>query len=205
MHTSEDHAGDRRRRAGIVADQVISAPDGLPSGTAARAGSVRGVAASVGLLRTGVLVPVGSGDGRWLRTASTQGVSGSGRDLAAVQDLDVRKGRLDALGPGRVAVDELLAKAAHARVGRRLALHLPDGTRLSTTVVAIYGRGLGIAELTLPRAALAGRVTSSFDSDVLVRDAEGADRKAVAAALGRSVSRSPTGTAKRRPRTRTGS
>ncbi|RSS31887.1 FtsX-like permease family protein, partial [Streptomyces sp. WAC05858] len=185
MHTSEDHAGDRQRRAGIVADQVISAPDGLPSGTAARAGSVRGVAASVGLLRTGVLVPVGSGDGRWLRTASTQGVSGSGRDLAAVQDLDVRKGRLDALRPGRVAVDALLAKAAHTRIGQRLALHLPDGTRISPTVVAIYGRGLGIAELTLPRTALAGHVTSSFDSDVLVRDAEGADRKAVAAALGR--------------------
>ncbi|CAM5415779.1 MacB-like periplasmic core domain-containing protein OS=Streptomyces antimycoticus OX=68175 GN=SANT12839_036120 PE=4 SV=1 [Streptomyces antimycoticus] len=184
---------------------MISAPDGLPSGTAARAGSVRGVAASVGLLRTGVLVPVGSGDGRWLRTASTQGVSGSGRDLAAVQDLDVRKGRLDALGPGRVAVDALLAKAAHARIGQRLALHLPDGTRISPTVVAIYGRGLGIAELTLPRTALAGHVTSSFDSDVLVRDAEGADRKAVAAASAGSVSRSPTGTATRRPRTRTGS
>ncbi|MFE2182525.1 FtsX-like permease family protein [Streptomyces sp. NPDC059455] len=187
MHTSEDHTGARQRRAGIVADQVISAPEGLSSGTAARAASVRGVAASVGLLRTGVLVPVGSSDGRWLRTASAQGVSGSGRDLAAVQDLDVRKGRLDALGPGRVAVDGLLAKAAHARVGHRLALHLPDGTTISPTVVAIYGRGLGIAELTLPRTALSGHVTSSFDSDVLVRDAQGADRKAVAAALGRRL------------------
>ncbi|NIY65417.1 hypothetical protein SMALB_3413 [Streptomyces malaysiensis] len=84
-----------------------------------------------------------------------------------------------------MAVDALLAKAAHARVGHRLALHLPDGTKISPTVVAIYGRGLGIAELTLPRAALIGHVTSSFDSDVLVRDAGGADRKAVAAVLGR--------------------
>ncbi|EXU69980.1 ABC transporter permease [Streptomyces sp. PRh5] len=187
MHTSEDHTGARQRRAGIVADQVISAPDGLPSGTAARAASVRGVAVSVGLLRTGALVPVGSGDGRWLRTASAQGVSGSGRDLAAVQDLDVREGRLDALGPGRVAVDGLLAKAAHTRVGHRLALHLPDGTTISPTVVAIYGRGLGIAELTLPRTALSGHVTSAYDSHVLVRDAEGADRKAVTAALGRRL------------------
>ncbi|WP_434064563.1 FtsX-like permease family protein [Streptomyces malaysiensis] len=99
MHTSQDHAGARQRRAGIVADQVISAPDGLPAGTAARDASVRGVAASVGLPRTGALVPVGSDDGRWMRPASVQGVSGSGRDLAAVQDLDVRQGRLDALGP----------------------------------------------------------------------------------------------------------
>ncbi|AUA13834.1 hypothetical protein GTZ89_49195 [Streptomyces sp. SID8382] len=67
-----------------------------------------------------------------------------------------------------------LAKVAHARVGHRLAPHLPDGTKISPTVVAIYGRGLGIAELTLPRAALIGHVTSSFDSDVLVRGAGGA-------------------------------
>ncbi|GAA1064599.1 MULTISPECIES: ABC transporter permease family protein [Streptomyces violaceusniger group] len=90
-------------------------------------------------------------------------------------------------GPDRLAVDGLLAKAAHARVGHRLALHLPDGTTISPTVVAIYGRGLGIAELTLPRTALSGHVTSAYDSDVLVRDAEGADRKAVAAALGRRL------------------
>lgn len=161
--------GTRQRRAGIVADQVLSAPDGLPAGTAARAASVPGVAVSVGLVRTGALVPVGSGDGRWMRPASVQGVSGSGRDLVAVQDLDVRQGRLDAPGPGRVAVDALLAKAAHARVGHRLALHLTDGTKISPTVVAIYGRGLRIAELTLSRAALIGHVTLSFDGDVRQR------------------------------------
>ncbi|MGO4427793.1 ABC transporter permease, partial [Streptomyces sp. MCAF7] len=119
----------------------------------------------------------------WLENASAQGVSGTGRDLAAVQDLDVRTGSLDTLGPGTVAVDASLASAAHVKVGDRLRLYLPDGTGVAPKVVATYGRGLGLAAVTLPRAALATHVTSAFDSHVLVRDDKGTDPAAVAAAL----------------------
>ncbi|MGO4758418.1 ABC transporter permease, partial [Streptomyces sp. 2MCAF27] len=181
--TSEAHATDGQRRAGVVADHVLSAPGGLPADAVARAGSVRAVASAVGVLRTGVLVPRGSGDGAWLENASAQGVSGTGRDLAAVQDLDVRTGSLDTLGPGTVAVDASLASAAHVKVGDRLRLYLPDGTGVAPKVVATYGRGLGLAAVTLPRAALATHVTSAFDSHVLVRDDKGTDPAAVAAAL----------------------
>ncbi|MGR3937995.1 ABC transporter permease [Streptomyces sp. BRA346] len=189
LHTSEDHAMAGQRRAGIVADQVVSAPGGLPADTADRAASVPGVAAAVGVLRTGVLVTTGSS----LQGETAQGVSGSGRALAAVQDLDVRTGRLADLGPGRVAVDAGLAQSAHVRVGDRLRLRLPDGTRAAPEVVATYGRGLGTARITLPRAALAAHVTSAFDADVLVRDDAGADREAVAAALGKRLGEQVTG------------
>ncbi|MFF7654585.1 ABC transporter permease [Streptomyces sp. NPDC007983] len=189
MHTSEDHAMAGQRRAGIVADHVVSAPGGLPADTADRAADVPGVAAAVGVLRTGVLVPTGSA----LEGATAQGVTGTGRALEAVQDLDVRSGRLADLGPGRVAVDAGLARSAHVRVGDRLRLRLPDGTRAAPEVVATYGRGLGVARLTLPRAALAAHVTSSFDGDVLVRDDAGADRTAVAAALGKRLGERVTG------------
>lgn len=184
LHTSEDHATAGQRSAGIVADHVVSAPVGLPADATARAGSVRGVAAAVGVLRTGVLVPRGSGDGAWMASESAQGVSGTGRALAAVQDLDVRTGSLDELGRGTAAVDAGVASAVGVKVGDRLRLRLPDGSAAAPKVVAIYGRGLGLARITLPRAALASHVTSAFDSHVLVRDAEGADPAAVAAALG---------------------
>ncbi|MFD8865845.1 ABC transporter permease [Streptomyces sp. NPDC059590] len=184
LHTSEDHATAGQRSAGIVADHVVSAPVGLPADATARAGSVRGVAAAVGVLRTGVLVPRGSGDGAWLASESAQGVSEAGRALAAVQDLDVRTGSLEALGRGTAAVDADVASAVGVKVGDRLRLRLPDGTAAAPKVVAIYGRGLGLARITLPRAALASHMTSAFDSHVLVRDAEGADPAAVAAALG---------------------
>ncbi|MEU9789270.1 ABC transporter permease [Streptomyces sparsogenes] len=180
LHTSEDHATAGQRRAGVVADHVVSASGGLPADATARAGRVRGVAAAVGVLRTGVLV----GEGASLHSASAQGVSGAGRALAAVQDLDVRTGGLGALGRGTVAVDAGLASSVGVEVGDRLRLHLPDGAAAAPRVVATYGRGLGLAQVTLPRAALVSHVTSGFDSHVLVRDAKGADPAAVAAALG---------------------
>ncbi|WFB09580.1 ABC transporter permease [Streptomyces sp. LX-29] len=184
LHTSEDHVMTEQRRAGIVADHVIGGPEGLPADTAARAAATPGVATAVGVLRTGVLVPVGSGADRWLESASAQGVSNGGRDLAAVQDLDVRTGRSEEIGrPGTVAVDALLARSARVKVGDRLDLRLPDGTELSPRVVATYGRGLGLSQVTLARAALAPHVTAAYDGDVLVRAEHGVDRAALAARL----------------------
>ncbi|MFF8815081.1 ABC transporter permease [Streptomyces pactum] len=190
MHTSQDHAASGERRAGLVADRVITAPGGLPAGTAERAAATPGVDTAVGVLRTGVLVRVDSG-GAMLSAATAQGVT-AGRDLAAVQDLDVTAGRLADLRPGTVALDSRLAHEAGVGLGDRLPLRLPDGTRRSVTVVATYGRGLGLAQVTLDRSELAGYVTASYDTEVLVRTAGGADPERVAerlAALGEVTDR----------------
>ena len=71
------------------------------------------------------------------------------------------------------------------KVGDPVPLWLGDGTQVRPTVVATYQRGLGLGQVLLSRAALADHVAASFDSQVLVSDAPGADRGAVAAALGR--------------------
>lgn len=178
MHTSENHAADKQLRAGITADHVVTDPAGLPVDAAARAARAPDVEASVGLLNTQVLVPTGSGEFKSLQGAATQGVTGSGADLAKVQDLDVREGDLDRLGAGRIAIDRTLAASADAGVGDRLPLHLPDGTEAAPEIVAVYGRGLGLATVTMDRASLAGHVTSGFDSTLLVR---GGSAKALAA------------------------
>ncbi|MFH9370058.1 FtsX-like permease family protein [Streptomyces anulatus] len=169
MHTSESHIADKQVRAGITADHVVTDPAGLPVDAAARAARAPGVDAAVGLLNTQVLVPVGSGEFSSLQGAAAQGVTGTGAELAKVQDLDVREGSLDRLGEGRVAIDRTLANSADVGVGDRLPLHLPDGTETSPEVVAVYGRGLGLAAVTLDRASLAGHVSSGFDSVLLVR------------------------------------
>jgi putative ABC transport system permease protein len=169
MHTSENHAADKQVRAGITADHVVTDPAGLPVDTAARAAGAQGVRTAVGLLNTQVLVPTGSGEFTSLLGASTQGVTGSGAELAEVEDLDVRDGSLDRLGEGRIAIDRTLADSADAGVGDRLPLYLPDGTEVSPEVVAVYGRGLGLATVTMDRASLDGHVTSAFDSTLLVR------------------------------------
>ncbi|NGO45613.1 ABC transporter permease [Streptomyces ureilyticus] len=174
MHTSENHAADKQLRAGITADHVVTDPAGLPVGAAEQAGQAPGVDAAVGVLDTQVLVPTGSGEFKALQGAATQGVTGSGVELAKVQDLDVREGSLERIGTGRIAIDKTLATSADVGVGDRLPLYLPDGTKAHPEVVAVYGRGLGLAMVTMDRASLAGHVTSGFDSKLLVRGGESA-------------------------------
>lgn len=153
---------------------------GLASDATARAAATPGVSTAVGLLRASVLVPAGSGGERWLQSASAQGVIGSGRDLTEVQDLDVRTGSLTGLRPGTVAIDTTLAESAHLATGDRLALRLPDGTRASPQIVAVYGRGLGVSLVTLPATDLRTHVTSPYASDVLVRSTPAAAQKLTA-------------------------
>lgn len=177
MHTSESHVAARQLRAGVTADHVVTDPAGLPIDAAARAARAPGVDAAVGLLEAQVLVPVGSGGDRWLQGSTTQGISGSGEQLSKVQDPDVRGGSLDRIGKGRIAIDKTLATSAKVGVGDKLPLYLPDGTRTNPEVVAVYGRGLGLAAVTMDRASLAPHVTSPFDSTLLIR---GGDAKALA-------------------------
>ncbi|MEU1439020.1 FtsX-like permease family protein [Streptomyces sp. NPDC005786] len=175
MHTSESHVAAKQLRAGVIADHVVTHPAGLSAEAVGRASRAPGVDAAVGLLDTQVLVPVGSGGDRWLQSSSAQGVSGTGARLGQVQDLDVRSGSLDRVGEGRIAIDRTLATSAKAEVGDKLPMYLPDGTRTSPEVVAVYGRGLGLAAVTMDRASLAGHVTSGFDTTLLVRGGEAKD------------------------------
>ncbi|MEU5079786.1 MULTISPECIES: ABC transporter permease [Streptomyces] len=175
LHTSESHVAAGQLRAGVTADHVVTHPAGLSPGSVGRAARAPGVRAASGLLDTRVLVPVGSGDDRWLQDAAAQGVSGSGARLAEVQDLDVRDGSLDRIGGGRIAVDTMLAASAGVTVGDRLPMYLPDGTRARPEVVAVYGRGLGLPAVTMDRASLAAHVSSGFDSTLLVRGGDARD------------------------------
>ncbi|SCD53391.1 putative ABC transport system permease protein [Streptomyces sp. DpondAA-F4a] len=177
MHTSESYVAAEQLRDGVTADHVVTHPAGLSADAVDRAARAPGVEAAVGLLDTQVLVPVGSGGDRWLQHSAAQGITGSGTRLAKVQDLDVRSGSLDRVGEGRIAVGSTLAASAKVTVGDKLPMYLPDGTRAAPEVVAVYGRGLGLAAVTMDRASLAAHVTSGFDSTLLVR---GGDAQALA-------------------------
>ncbi|MCT9087615.1 ABC transporter permease [Streptomyces sp. ASQP_92] len=181
LHTSEERAIEDQQRAGITADQVVTDPAGLPSDAVARARAIPGVETAVGLTRTSVLIPNG-GTGYTPSQASAQGVTGTGADLAKVQDLGLRTGSLAALAPGTVALDASLAEAAHVRPGERLPLLLPDGTKASPKIVATYDRGLGLAQVTFPQADLKAHLSHSNPTTLLTRAAPAA--AAPLAALG---------------------
>lgn len=197
MHTSESHVASEQLRDGITADHVVTAPAGLPADAADRAARAPGVDAAVSLLDTQVLVPVRGGGETSLQGTATQGISGSGAELAKVQGLDVREGSLDRVGEGRIAIDRTLATATDTGLGDKLPLYLPDGTKAAPEVVAVYGRGLGLPAVTMDRASLDGHVTSAFADTLLV---SGGDAEPLAPSA-----RSPTPPATRSRRTWTAS
>ncbi|MEV6953258.1 FtsX-like permease family protein [Streptomyces sp. NPDC051183] len=156
LHTSEDRAVRQQQEAGLLADHVLTDPsrEAVASG------------AGTAVTRSSVLAVVGTGGGRLLRSASAQGVSG---DISKVMDLGVREGTLARLAPGTVAVDRTLADSAHASVGDRMDLRLPDGTVATPEIVAVYSRGLGLGEVTLPASDLNPHTTAGRATELLVR------------------------------------
>ncbi|WP_327682311.1 FtsX-like permease family protein [Kitasatospora sp. NBC_00458] len=169
-------------RAGIAADHVLaSTGPGLPAGTAERAAKVPGVEAAVGVLRTGVVYRTG----QTMSTANALGVAGDPARLSRVLDLGVHRGSLADLGRSAdtVALARGTAEELGVEVGDRVPLWLGDGTEAKPLLVATYERGLGFGQALLPRAAVAEHVTADYDSQVLVADAPGADRAAVAKQL----------------------
>jgi putative ABC transport system permease protein len=193
LQTTMRRAAERNVDEGIVADHIVgTAGAGLPAGLDRDAAAVPGVDAAVGVLETGLIYRA---DGE-LTEVSALGVTG-GRpgDLERVLALDVEAGSLDGLvsdpdadlaaDPDVVAVDALVADAAHVSVGDRIDLRLGDGVRARPRVVATYRRGLGLGEVVLPRQVVAGHVAAPYDTRLLVADAPGADRATVDRALGR--------------------
>ncbi|MFJ6619220.1 FtsX-like permease family protein [Kitasatospora sp. NPDC091335] len=183
LQSTVSHTTGENVRAGVTADHVIGATGpGLPAGTAGKAAGVPGVAAAVGVLRTGVVYE----NGGMLGSAPVLAVDGDPARLPKVLDLGVRSGALADLGraPDTIALSATLADSLGAKVGDRVPLWLGDGTAARPAVVAVYDRGLGVGQALLPRAAVAAHVTAGYDSQVLVATTPGADRTAVAAGLG---------------------
>jgi putative ABC transport system permease protein len=168
-------------RDGVVADHVLSSTGpGLPAGTDRQAAGVAGVETAVGVLRSGVLHAAGD----TFIEASAIGLTGAPTDIPTVLDLDIEEGSLAGLTSDTVALDTIVADSAGVDVGEPLELWLGDGTVVTPRVAAIYERGLGLGQVLLPRDVLAPHVQAGFDTHVLVQHAPGADRGAVARALG---------------------
>ncbi|MFI6145698.1 FtsX-like permease family protein [Streptomyces sp. NPDC051109] len=153
LQTSEEDATRRQQSAGLLADHVISDPPADARG-------------GVAVTRTSVLAVFGKGAERRFQSTSAQGVAG---DVTTVQDLGVREGSLGALRPGTIAVDRSVAESARLGVGDHVELRLPDGAPANPEIVAVYTRGLGLGQVTLPASDLTGHTTAGRATELLVR------------------------------------
>ncbi|MGW7579381.1 ABC transporter permease [Streptomyces sp. NPDC054765] len=178
QQTTLTHETRVQSAAALTADRVIEAPGGLPGRMAEDAARLPGVRAATGVTEVGLLAGPGRpgakpGDG----TVFGSAFSGTGEALGRNLDPDVRSGTLAGIraggaagaGDGTVAVDQRVADRAETGVGRRITLWLGDGTVVRPVVAATYDRGLGVGDVLLPRATVAGHLTRPLEDRILVR------------------------------------
>ena len=161
LQTSIEHRAAQQNHAGLLADHVvIPAGAGLPAGVADAVRHTPGVAAATPVIRSSVLTAQGGGT-----QYSAQGIDPIGLDRT--MDLGVTSGSLAGLHGNTVALGRLTADALGLHVGGTLHAWYADGSPAVLHVVAVYSRGLGFAEMTLPEDVLRPHA-SGLDSAVLV-------------------------------------
>lgn len=165
--------GDAARtqaREGVRAEWVLAAQGpGVTPEAAERIRRTPGVAAATEIVHTSVRVG--------LTKYAAQGVTPAG--LTRTWDPRVTGGTLAGFGDGDAAVSELAAEQLGLKPGSPLKLTLGDGTAVTLKVTAVYARGLGFGDLTLPHGLVAGHMDNPLAGSVLVATEPGADAGAV--------------------------
>ncbi|WKD32213.1 FtsX-like permease family protein [Streptomyces xanthophaeus] len=171
--------GDAARaqaRDGIRAQWVLAAQGpGVTREAAERIRRTPGVTAATEIVHTSVRVG--------LTKYAAQGVTPAG--LSRTWDPEVTGGSLDGFGEGSAAVSELAADQLGLKPGSPLKLTLGDGTPVTLTVSAVYARGLGFGDLTLPHGLVAAHADNPLAGGVLVaaEPGSGTGREQLAAAV----------------------
>ncbi|EFL18030.1 ABC transporter integral membrane subunit, partial [Streptomyces sp. C] len=167
--------GDAARaqaREGVRAQWVVTAQGpGVSPATAERIRRTPGVTAATEIVHTSVRVG--------LTKYAAQGVTPAG--LTRTWDPQVTRGSLDGFGENSAAVSELAADQLGLKPGSPLKLTLGDGTPVTLTVSAVYGRGLGFGDLTLPHGLVAAHVDNPLAGSVLVAAEPSVGRERLAA------------------------
>jgi putative ABC transport system permease protein len=186
--TVEAGATRDQSRERLIADRVLTAPDGLPDRLLDDVRALPGITAVTGLLPTQVGAVAHTFDGRQFAFLDAVGVSPDGVDRTL--DLDVEDGSID-LAPGTVAVGADRAHSLRVGVGDRLKLRLADGHRIRPRVVATYASTLGLGDIILRHDAIAPHVANPMFAQALVTHARGTDTTAADARLKELASSTP--------------
>ncbi|MFB4265957.1 FtsX-like permease family protein [Nonomuraea sp. GTA35] len=138
--TTMGAAAEKQAAAGTRADHV------LPGASAEEIRRVPGVQAVTQVLRTSVRFG--------LDKYPAQAVTYDPRTM----DLGVVAGTMDGFGAGSVALSGTAAARLSLSPGDRARLTLGDGTPATLKVAAVYSRGLGFGDVTLPYELVQGHV-----------------------------------------------
>ena len=159
----------------FLADHVVTpTASGLSPDVTATIRRTGGVTAATGVVHSTMFGPHSD-----ISDFSAEGVDTQG--LSHTLDLGVTSGSMADLHGDTVAVDNLTAGELKLHVGDVFTGWFGDGAPASLRVVAIYTRGLGFAQMTLPHDVLIGHTSAQRDDAVFITTA--ADRPGAAAAL----------------------
>ncbi|GIJ56767.1 FtsX-like permease family protein [Virgisporangium aurantiacum] len=187
--TTATAAAQRQAADGLRADFVVTSTSaGVSPEVADTLRAVPGVATVTPVVRTRTLVVFGPKDGPQYRSYATQGIVGDDRTI----DLDVIEGDVAAVKGDAVAVSRIAASTIGVGLGDTVDLRLGDGTPIRPTVVAIYERGLGLGDVTLPHDLVLAHTTDRLDTAVLVAAAAGTDPGRLGDALRSALTGAPT-------------
>lgn len=174
VQTTIGHAAQQQASEGNRAQWALgAAAPGVPGEAAAAVRRVHGVTAVTEVVRTSVRVG--------LSKYTARGVTPAG--LTTTWDPEVTLGTLQGFGDGDIAVSEVAADGLGVRPGGTVRLILGDGTPAALRVKAVYARGLGFGDLTMPHDLVARHVDNPLASAVLVATDGHADRAALGAAV----------------------
>ncbi|MFF8566861.1 ABC transporter permease [Streptomyces albidoflavus] len=185
-------AAQQQFEDGLRADRVLTAASGAgvaPDVVDAVRG-VPGVSAVTPVARTQALLTFPSEDSTATKVFAAQGVPPA--RLSRTMDLDVIEGDLAKLRDGTVALSRIVAETVRAERGEKVDLRLGDGTVIEPRVVAIYERGLGFGDITLPNELVVAHTTSQVNTAVLIRAEDGTDAGQLDTALRQAVEPYPT-------------
>jgi putative ABC transport system permease protein len=181
LTTAEAAAADEAR-TGMTADFVLaSGGTGLSPAVADAVREVPGVASAMPVVRSQVVLTYTTFGDPQAESFAAQGIEAG--QLGGNLDLAVSSGSLAELRGDTVALSESLAGTTGADVGDTVDVHLGDGVAQQLRLVAVYGRGLGFGDVTLPHDLLAAHTTDRLDDSVLVSAAGGTDLGALGVAL----------------------
>jgi putative ABC transport system permease protein len=169
LNTTREQASKDQGAKRITADLVVTSDGvGIPRTAVDEIRRIPGVIATVATAQTTLGPSLGS------RYRETAAVMIDPTDAGRVLDLDVRRGSLDSLRDGTIAISRTQAKIAHASIGDRVTLTMGDGSRRRVRIVAEYDRALGFGDVVLPTSLAAAHRTSPLLDSVLLRTAPGA-------------------------------
>ncbi|MET8311399.1 FtsX-like permease family protein [Micromonospora sp. NPDC005173] len=189
--TTASVAAQDQAEDGLRADYVVTSTSaGVSPEVAEVLRDVPGVSAVTPVVRTRTLATFASGDSLQIRTYSAQGVIGD--RLAETMDLAVLEGDVAEVRGNTVALSRIAAGTLGAALGDTVDLRLGDGTPIKPRVVALYERGLGLGDVTLPHDLVLEHTTDRLDFAVLIAAATGTDVGALGDALRSAVQHLPT-------------